>query len=51
MSDQDYFKLREMIRKLQRQVQSLEKQVEDLEEDKKQKKEYVYPGSDCQDAI
>ena len=51
MSDQDYFKLREMIRKLQRQVQSLEKQVEDLEEDKKQKEEYVYPGSDCQDAI
>lgn len=38
MSDSDYFKLREMIRKLQRQVQSLEKQIEQLEESKKEKK-------------
>jgi DNA-binding protein YbaB len=29
MSDHDFFKLREMIRKLQRQVAKLEKQLEE----------------------
>lgn len=31
MSEQDYFKLREMIRRLQRQVQALEQQVAQLQ--------------------
>ena len=31
MSDQDYFKLREMIRKLQQKVVKLEEQVQDLQ--------------------
>ena len=35
MSDQDYFKLREMIRKLQQKVVKLEEQVQDLQMDNK----------------
>jgi len=31
MSDQDYFKLREMIRKLQQKVVKLEEQVQNLQ--------------------